>query len=57
MKVTYKQMIMFFIVVASIFLTVNIFFPQEGPYVLTAVMIVIFVIFKINKYLKSKDEP
>ncbi len=53
---TYQQMIMIFIVIAMIFFTVNLFFPHRGPYVLTGVMITIFVIFKVNQYVREKKE-
>ncbi len=56
MKMTYRQMIMIFIVVAMIFFTINLFFPHRGPYVLTGVMITIFVIFKVNQYINKKKK-
>ncbi len=54
MKMTYIQMILIFIFVALIFFSINIYYPERGPWVTMGVMITIFVAFKTYQYTKKQ---
>ncbi|MFO8108971.1 MAG: hypothetical protein R6U17_00385 [Thermoplasmata archaeon] len=55
MKLTYKQFIGLMIVISTIFLLINIFSPYWGPFAIMGTLIIIFVAFKIYKYMESKE--
>ncbi len=54
MKMTYEQMILIFIFVALIFLSINIYYPERGPWVTMGIMIIIFIAFKIHQFRKKE---
>lgn len=56
MKIKYKQMIMIFLIVAGMFFTINLFFPQWGPIVTLVGMISIFITFKLYQWTKDVEE-
>ena len=56
MKIKYRQMIMIFVIVAMMFFTINLFFPQWGPIVTLVGMVSIFIVFKIYQWTKGADE-
>jgi len=53
-KMTYEQMILIFIFVALIFLSINIYYPERGPWVTMGIMIIIFIAFKIHQFRKKE---
>ncbi len=55
MKMTYQQMIMIFVIAMVIFFSINLLYPQEGPIVITSVMVTIFIIFKLYQYTRKDD--